>query len=75
MLVTKRDSTNDLGLYDYTVQFVVDLGLLIPTIESLSNSLINNLRSNLVTKGTVLGQVKLKELGIGVQAQLSNLGF
>ena len=49
---TKTDSVDDLGLYTYSVQFSVEVGLIVPTIEDITSSVVNTLRSTLVTATT-----------------------
>jgi len=42
---TKSDAVTDLGFYTYAIQFFVEIGLIIPTIESISVSAISNARA------------------------------
>jgi len=49
---TKTDTVDDLGLYNYSIQFVVELGLIIPTIESIATSVVNTIRANVFTAAT-----------------------
>lgn len=63
---TKTDSINNLGLYDYSVQYVVEQGLIIPTIESVSLSAINNLRAQGVEKVKNFIKTKLDYLGVSL---------
>lgn len=46
---TKSDTVDSLGLYAYTIPFVVEVGLIEPTISGISLSLINIARSGVIT--------------------------
>lgn len=61
---TKSDTKNDLGLYDYSVQFVKEIGLIIPSIEGIALSVINSLRSTLVEKTSIYIKNALGVLGL-----------
>jgi prophage DNA circulation protein len=61
---TKTNSVNNIGLYNYTVTFLVELGLIIPTLAELSTSVISDLRSQVVTN--VTNYIKGSLTGIGI---------
>lgn len=42
---TKSDTVTDLGFYTYSIQFFVEIGLIIPTIEGIAVSVVSNARS------------------------------
>ncbi len=46
---TKSDTIDDLGLYDYTIQFIVEIGLIVPTVQSITNSVISRGRAAVFT--------------------------
>lgn len=45
----KSDSIDDLRLYNYTIQFIKEIGLIIPTLEGIGLSIINNAKSLVLT--------------------------
>lgn len=63
---SKNDSTDRLGLYDYSIQFIVEQGLILPTIEGISLSAINNLRSKLVTSSGSYIKKSLDSIGLNI---------
>ena len=42
---SKNDSVDSLGFYSYSIKFFVEIGLIVPTLESISQSIISNGRS------------------------------
>jgi prophage DNA circulation protein len=61
---TKTDSVNEIGLFNYSVQFVVEVGLVIPSAQGITTAVISRLRSEAVTKASEFAQSKLKGLGL-----------
>jgi len=60
---TKNDSKDQLGFYDYTVEFVVEIGLIIPRLSTIALSQISRLRSAMFTSSSSLLKKNLKRLG------------
>lgn len=42
---TKTDTIDDLGLYNYSIQFVFEFGLILPTLEGIGLSMINQAKA------------------------------
>ena len=61
---TKNDNINKLGLYEYNVNFVVELGLIIPTLANISTSVISDLRSQVTGAVTNFVKTGLSRIGI-----------
>jgi len=49
---TKSDAINDLGLYDYSIQFIVQIGLIVPTLAGITTAVISQLRAEVFTNIT-----------------------
>lgn len=60
----KSDAIDALGYYNYQVQFVVEIGLIVPTVEQLSIAVISQLRANLLDKASAGLKTSLKRLGL-----------
>jgi len=61
---TKDDTVTQLGLLDYRVNFVVEIGLNIPTAQGITLSLINRLRSEALTKVAQNAKDRFVRLGL-----------
>lgn len=48
----KRDGIDALGFYVYSVEFVVEIGLIAPSIEDISSNVINTAKSVVLTNVT-----------------------
>jgi len=57
------DSKDVLGFYTFTVEFVVELGLQIPSLSTIGTAVISRLRSALVTSAGALLKKSLKRIG------------
>jgi prophage DNA circulation protein len=60
---SKSDTTDNYGLYDYTVTFVIEFGLIVPTLSVLTTAGVSALRSQAVTSASSFAKDKLKGFG------------
>jgi len=49
----KNDSISELGFYSYSVIWVVEIGLVIPTVQGIGLSIINNTRAQVLSRASV----------------------
>jgi len=60
---SKTDSIERHGLYDYSIKFVIEFGLFLPSLSTLTTSGISALRANGVGKMSAFGKAKLGRFG------------
>ena len=45
------DNINDLGLYEYSLEFVVEFGFIIPTVEKIATTIVSRKLGDVLDKG------------------------
>lgn len=60
---TKSDSIDKYGLYDYSITFVIEFGLFLPSLSALTTSGISALRASGVNKISAYGKSVLGRFG------------
>lgn len=60
---SKVDSIDRYGLYDYSITFVIEFGLFLPSLSTLTTSGISALRAAGVDKISAFGKAKLGRFG------------
>jgi prophage DNA circulation protein len=60
---TKSDSIDKYGLYDYSITFIIEFGLFLPSLSTLTTSAISSLRAAGIGKVKSFGKSKLKRFG------------